>query len=142
MADVAITWENSSYVYANKCMETSWKEHAKGNRMQSWGRTVPARFAYLTDVIINAVVGPFAITASIFMGMIAFATCNCKNKTILATRAYAAERTKHFFVSFVGVISPGLAHKYENANIFYYVLIVPAIAMAALGICPRHILFL
>lgn len=128
------TWENVAYEFANDCMEASWEEHRNGNKFQSWGLTVPARFAYLSDVIINTVISTAAMVATVFMGLVALATCNCKNKTFLATKAYTLESYNHFFMSLVGIVSPALAHKYQDANIFKYVFAIRIIAMSALGI--------
>ncbi|NGX60176.1 MAG: hypothetical protein KR126chlam3_01342, partial [Chlamydiae bacterium] len=47
------------YEKANDYMIQSWKSWENGKTAKSWGYTIPARFAYLCETIINLVKLPF-----------------------------------------------------------------------------------
>ena len=118
-----MSWENALYTFANDCMATSREKWDAGQKGVAWGYTIPARLAYLCDMIINIVILPFAILAVTFGALHALCTWNRQSKHFQSTRTELMERANHFFLSLFGsIISPALAHKFRDANIAPYIV--------------------
>ena len=111
------------YEKASDCMAKSWEDWEKGEIVQSWGRTIPARLAYLCEAITNLVVLPFAILSVTFGALHALCTWNRKSEVYLKTYAFISKTTNHLFLSTFGsLISPAITHKYRDANIAPFIL--------------------
>lgn len=128
-----LTWENGLYDFANHCMEVSWQKKEEGKVWESWKYTLPARVAYLADVIVNAVIVPFSLIGFLYGALHALCTWNRKSEVWQNNKAFALERTNHILLSTLGfAISPSLAHKYRDANITPYVIAIRIAAIASL----------
>ena len=111
------------YEKANDYMINSWKSWENGKTAKSWGYTIPARFAYLCETIINLVKLPFAIIAVTFGALHALCTCNRKSEIFQTTYSAISKTTNHLFLPVLGsLISPAAAHKYRDANITPYLI--------------------
>jgi len=114
---MTVSLENKAYEWANESMVKSWNEWDEGNIVASFAHTLPARVWYTADIIVNLIIVPFAVLAIVFGTTAAIATCDIKNPFFLKTANYLLERINHIGVSLIGVVSPGLGHRYKNASI-------------------------
>ncbi len=123
---------NAFYNSANIHTAQSWELwHAK-KQAQSWAHTVPARFFYLCDMIVNITALPFAIISVTFGLLHALCTLNYRSPTFKATKHFIFERSSHLFLSAFGsVISPALAHKYRDANLAPYIIAFRIVVITA-----------
>ena len=111
------------YEVANDYMAKSWQSWKTGEEAKSWGYTIPARFAYLCETIINAVNLPFAIIAITFGSLHALCTWNRKSEIFLDTYSAISKTANHLFLSVFGaLISPAITYKYRNANITPFII--------------------
>lgn len=117
------SWDTALFTFANTCMEKSWQEWEAGRVEDSWGYTISARLAYLADVIINLVQFPFAIIAVTFGSIHALCTLNYRSEVFQSTKNFIIEKTNHALISAFGaVVSPAVAHKFQNANLAPFVV--------------------
>ncbi len=118
-----MSWDTALYSFANTCMENSWKEWEMGNLENAWGYTIPARLAYLADLVVNIVQFPFAIIAITFGSVHALCTFDYQSVVFQSAKRFIILKTNHALISaFGGAISPAVAHKYQNANLAPFVI--------------------
>lgn len=118
-----MSWDSALYTFANDCMEKSgekWKAKEYG---PSWGYSIPARLAYLADLIVNLIQFPFAIIGITFGSLHALVTLNYQSPLFQESKSFIIEKTNHALLSIFGaVVSPALAHRYQNANLAPFVI--------------------
>lgn len=111
------------YEKASQYVMKSWEYWEKNQIGKSWAWTIPARFAYLCETIINLVILPFAITAITFGSLHALCTLNRKSKVYQTSYAFISKTSNHLFLSLFGAtVSPALTHKYRDANITPFII--------------------
>ena len=113
-------------------MATSWEKWETGETAQSWGYTIPARLAYLCDVIVNLVILPFAILSATIGALHALFAWDRSSSSYQETKKFVLERSNHFLLSLFGsVIAPSVSHRYRDANLAPYVLAVRITVISA-----------
>jgi len=126
-------WENATYEFANQCVEKSWAQWERNDLVESWGYTIPARLAYVTDLVINVAVFPLAIIRVTFGSLYAIARWDSSTHEYQSGKHYIIERTNHVLLSLVGSILPSVAHRYRDVDLAPYV-IAARIAVITWGI--------
>lgn len=130
---VEVRFENRTYEWANEAVAKSWEEWEANNLCASWGYTLPARAGYVADILINLIVFPWAILYVTCGTLVAMGTCDWQGAFFRKTIHYILERTNHICISALGLVSPGLAHKYRDANPGQYIAMVRIALLAFAG---------
>ena len=119
--------------YANTCMETSWKRWNSGEVLDSLKLSVPARMSYLSSVVLNVVLLPFALIRSIFNTTSTIFRCEWSIKKAWTP---ISKKITHLILGILGgVIAPSIAYKCRNLNLGPYALAFYTIkGIAVLGI--------
>lgn len=118
-----ISWDNRLYEFANDCMVQSWDKWDLREIGSSWGYTMSARLAYVSDAIINLVILPFAIIGVTFGTLHALFTWNRQSPIFQSNLSFITQKTNHLLLSCFGAfISPALAHRFRDANLVPYVI--------------------
>lgn len=131
---MTLSLEMRLYTYANDCVKTSWAKWEQGRYISSLADTVPARLAYLCDLIATCVVFVFA-TGRLLFGL-ATAAFSCGRSTSLISSSWKEikETTNHFYLSLIGTaISPALAYKWRDSDIGMYIVAVRIVAVCIAG---------
>lgn len=120
-----IRWDDKLYEFANDCVARSWQCRESGQTAESWGYTVPARLAYVCAAIVDLVVLPFALIATLFGALHALFTWDWNSPVFEETWNRVQIKSNHFFLSVCGsLISPAIAHKYRDANLLPYIVAI------------------
>lgn len=132
VSDSTAPWHEVFYHAAGKYVCRSWEHWESGNIVASWKETIPARLAYLCDVVLDIVVIPFYLVQFLFAAVKGLLTWNWE--TMRTTRHDLFKKTNHFFLSFFGCLfSPAIAYRYRDANLTPYI-IAARIAVILAGI--------
>lgn len=131
---MTLALEIQLYNYANDCVKASWEKWERGDYISSLLDTVPARLAYLCDVVATAVIFVFATIALVFGLVLGALSCGQETSLISSSWNCIKKTTNHFYLSIIGsILSPALAHKWKDSDIGLYIVGLRIIAVCVGG---------
>lgn len=123
-------WHEVFYQIACECVCQSWEHWEAGNISASWRATIPARLAYLCDVVVDVVVIPFYLVQFLFSASKGIFTWNWESTR--PVRHDLLKKTNHLFLSFFGTLcSPAIAYRYRDANLAPYIIAARIVVILA-----------
>lgn len=117
---------------ADSATRQSWQDWNNSKIIPTVGNSIYARVAYLADMVSSAVIFPFALIGTVFGTIQAAFFCSTDRATWLSdSYSLAYQKLDRFFISAVGVISPGVALHFQGRSILPLALGTGAIALAS-----------